>query len=468
MLEEPISPLTFLSISAIITTISLFFCGIPICIQIYRRNSAKDISGFPFLMGFLGGSFWLRYGFLKSDLTMITVNVVGVTLMIFYLMFYFYYSQPKTNFLIVFSIIVIMLGLVDVYKIESLQPLGFVSMTFNILNFGAPLAGLNVVLRNRSCSTLPLPLCIANLLVSSQWCLYGIYVRDIYVIIPNSAGILLACVQISLFLVLPPNDRSHAPLAKCCPCVLDLEKGEILESENSSRQRRRKGHQKKAKRIHSKLPCKKLLERHYIIDSRVIPASRAACIEYFRGGYGRPFDASFGSVNSRSTADSWLTNSLSRVSSISHPDLFNSEIYKEAHNNGARNKIVVEVLTNDEMQQQQQHHKRHHCHSNCGGSLLHSRTSMYISQEQPSTSQIYSNNQQQDEGFASSSAALSISSRPTIGFDTAEYSGENGLRMLNGDKQLLTESDPGGGNYLLCRTLSAPDLQQIMERTFRS
>nr|CAD2147034.1 unnamed protein product [Meloidogyne enterolobii] len=431
MLEEPISPLTFLSISAIITTISLFFCGIPICIQIYRRNSAKDISGFPFLMGFLGGSFWLRYGFLKSDLTMITVNVS-----------------------IVFSIIVIMLGLVDVYKLESLQPLGFVSMTFNILNFGAPLAGLNVVLRNRSCSTLPLPLCIANLLVSSQWCLYGIYVRDIYVIIPNSAGILLACVQISLFLVLPPNERSHAPLAKCCPCVLDLEKGEILESENSSRQRRRKGHQKKAKRIHSKLPCKKLLERHYIIDSRVIPASRAACIEYFRGGYGRPFDASFGSVNSRSTADSWLTNSLSRVSSISHPDLFNSEIYKDAHNNGARNRIVVEVLTNDEMQQQQQHHKRHHCHSNCG--------------EQPSTSQIYSNNQQQDEGFASSSAALSISSRPTIGFDTAEYSGENGLRMLNGDKQLLTESDPGGGNYLLCRTLSAPDLQQIMERTFRS
>lgn len=473
MLEEPISPLTFLSISAIITTISLFFCGIPICIQIYRRNSTKDISGFPFLMGFLGGSFWLRYGFLKSDLTMITVNVVGVTLMIFYLLFYFYYSQPKTNFIIqmsiVFSIIVIMLALVDIYKLESLQPLGFVSMTFNILNFGAPLAGLNVVLRNRSCSTLPLPLCIANLLVSSQWCLYGIYVRDIYVIIPNSAGILLACVQISLFLVLPPNEGSHAPLAKCCSCVLDLEKGEILENENGSRHRRRKGHQKKGKRIHSKLPCKKLFERHYIIDRRVIPPSRAACIEYFRGGYGRPFDASFGSVNSRSTADSWLTNSLSRVSSISHPDLFNSEIYNEAQN-GAKNKIVVEILTNDEMQQQQKQHKsshqRHHCHLNCGGSLLRSRTSMLVGE--PSTSQIYSNNQQQDEGFASSSAALSISSRPTIGFDTTEYSGENGLRMLNDDRQLLTESDPGGGNYLLCRTLSAPDLQQIMERTIRS
>lgn len=73
---------------------------------------------------------------------------------------------------------------------------------------------------------------------------------------------------------------------------------------------------------------------------------RTACIEYFRGGYGRPFDNSFGSFNSRSTADSWLTNSLSRVSSISHPDLFNSEIYNDIQN-GASNKRVIEVLTND-------------------------------------------------------------------------------------------------------------------------
>ncbi|KAF7624812.1 hypothetical protein Mgra_00009914 [Meloidogyne graminicola] len=462
MIDDPFSPLTILSITAIITTISLFFCGIPICIQIYNRKSTKDISGFPFLMGFLGGSFWLRYGFLKSDLTMIIVNVVGVTLMMIYMFFYLYYSKPKTNFIIqmslVFTIITVMLLFVYIYKLDSLKPLGFISMTFNILNFGAPLAGLNVVLRNRCCSTLPLPLCIANLLVSSQWCLYGVLVKDIFIIIPNGAGILLACVQMSLFLVLPPREGSHAPLAKCCPIILDLEKGEILDNENvNQRHRHRNGHKKKGKHVHPKLPCKKILERHYIIDRRVVPASRTACIEYFRGGYGRPFDNSFGSFNSRSTADSWLTNSLSRVSSISHPDLFNSEIYNDIQN-GASNKRVIEVLTNDEMQQQQKStNQRHRCHLNCGGSLLRSRISMLVEEPQ-CTSQINS----QDEGFVSSSAALSISSRPTTSSTTNEYFGINGSRMLNNDRRLLTESDPGGGNYLLCRSLSAPDLQQII------
>jgi hypothetical protein len=103
-------------------------------------------------------------------------------------------------------------------------------------------------------------------------------------------------------------------------------------------------------------------------------------------------------------------------------------------------------------QHQNSSNKRHDhkCHLNCGGSLLRSRTSMLAGE--PSVSQICSNNKQIDEGFASSSAAVLLSSRPTIGFDTTEYLEENGFRtLLNDDRQHLTESDPGGGNYLLCR-----------------
>ncbi|KAK6015369.1 mtN3/saliva family protein [Ostertagia ostertagi] len=67
--------LQILSCSAILTTVCLFLCGIPICIEIIRRKGTQDISGIPFLMGFIGGSFWLRYGFLKDDSVMIIVNV---------------------------------------------------------------------------------------------------------------------------------------------------------------------------------------------------------------------------------------------------------------------------------------------------------------------------------------------------------------------------------------------------------
>lgn len=56
-------------------------------------------------------------------------------------------------------------------------------MTLNTADFAAPLAGLRVVIRRRATSTLPLPLCIANFMVSSEWFLYGLLVKDFYLIV---------------------------------------------------------------------------------------------------------------------------------------------------------------------------------------------------------------------------------------------------------------------------------------------
>uniref|UniRef100_A0A7E4V2F6 Sugar transporter SWEET1 n=1 Tax=Panagrellus redivivus TaxID=6233 RepID=A0A7E4V2F6_PANRE len=219
-ISEPLTFLSVLSISAIITTVSLFFCGIPICIEILRRKDTDEISGFPFIMGFLGGSFWLRYGLLKYDVTMITVNVVGVSLMFIYMLFYVYFTKEKGFILMelctVGALIGMMVTLVEIYGLAMIDILGFVCMSFNILNFGAPLAGVKVVLRKKCCDSLPLPLCTANLLVSSQWAVYGVLVNDIYIIIPNSAGVFLAAMQLSLFLIFPRKVGSKALLSYCC------------------------------------------------------------------------------------------------------------------------------------------------------------------------------------------------------------------------------------------------------------
>ncbi|KAJ1348093.1 hypothetical protein KIN20_003319 [Parelaphostrongylus tenuis] len=222
--------LQILSCSAIITTIALFLCGIPICFEIMRRKGTTDISGVPFLMGALGGSFWLRYGLLKLDYTMIIVNVVGVTLFTIYCLFYLAYSKPKWRFgiklCLVASVIATMIILVAWRP--NMDYLGLACMTFNIINFGAPLAGLGVVLRKRCCDTVPLPMCIANLLVSSQWFLYGNIVRDAYIMVPNGIGMALAVIQLSLFVIFPrrENGKSVASrMARFCCTSADVEKG---------------------------------------------------------------------------------------------------------------------------------------------------------------------------------------------------------------------------------------------------
>ena len=136
------------------------------------------------------GAFWLRYGFLKEDFTMITVNAVGVTLMTIYTIFYIYFTKEKGFILLEFFTVIGLIGimsiLVQIYGWAIINFLGFVCMSFNIVNFGAPLAGMRVVLRKKCCDSLPLPLCTANLLVSTQWFIYGFLVNDIYIIVSNN------------------------------------------------------------------------------------------------------------------------------------------------------------------------------------------------------------------------------------------------------------------------------------------
>ncbi|EFO19347.2 hypothetical protein LOAG_09148 [Loa loa] len=228
-----------LSVSAFITTVSLFFCGIPICVSIWKRQSTKDISAVPFLMGVLGAVYWLRYGLMKMDYTMIAVNVFAATLMSLYLIFYYFMTKKKLWISIevcaVIFLISLMLLLVQIYEHDIFHPLGFTCMTFNILNFGAPLAGLKVVLRQRSCETLPLPMCIANLFVSSQWALYGLLVSDVYIITPNAIGMLLAMIQIGLFLIFPMKQGRLSPVQRCFnPSCCAMAASSFSSEENGS------------------------------------------------------------------------------------------------------------------------------------------------------------------------------------------------------------------------------------------
>ncbi|VDN51452.1 unnamed protein product, partial [Dracunculus medinensis] len=191
-----------------------FFTYSPICRNIWKRGGTKDISYTPFLMGLIGASFWFRYGLLKMDYTMIMVNIVAVILYSIYSIFYLYMSKEKMIACLLIIIVIFSISLmaffVQFYGIRTIDILGFTCMMLNIINFGSPLAGLRVVLKRYSCDTLPLPLCIGNLFVSTEWCMYGILVRDIYIIIPNAVGALLGLVQLSLFLLFPIKQGEKA------------------------------------------------------------------------------------------------------------------------------------------------------------------------------------------------------------------------------------------------------------------
>uniref|UniRef100_A0AC35U7J6 Sugar transporter SWEET1 n=1 Tax=Rhabditophanes sp. KR3021 TaxID=114890 RepID=A0AC35U7J6_9BILA len=229
--------LNVLSLLAFLTTVALFFCGTAICRQIWRRQDTAEISGAPFLMGVLGGTCWLAYGYLKPDNTVLCVTSVQCVMYVFYSLFYWFMTKDKLwiTFQIgaIYSICGSLIAAVYFFGHKVYHPLGIVCVTLNAMDFGAPLAGIHVVLRKRATATLPLPLCIANFLVSTEWFLYGLLKEDLYIIVPNGIGSFLSTLQIIVFLVLPRKHGRQIPIIaafKWLTCQKDSGKVEDIET----------------------------------------------------------------------------------------------------------------------------------------------------------------------------------------------------------------------------------------------
>ncbi|KRY16822.1 Sugar transporter SWEET1 [Trichinella patagoniensis] len=206
--------LDLLSISATFSTIGMFLVGIPMCKSIIRKKSSEGVSPVPFAMCAVSCFFWLQYGILKHDRTIVLINLVGFILQVLYYAVLYSHSKQKNFINLIMLAGILACSALQYYLMKStnhnttLNNLGKMCLVLNVLNFASPLAVLKEVIKTKSCECLPLPLCAANLIVAAQWFLYGLLVSDPYIKIPNMIGIALAVFQLSLFFIFP-KERAH-------------------------------------------------------------------------------------------------------------------------------------------------------------------------------------------------------------------------------------------------------------------
>ena len=62
--------------------------------------------------------------------------------------------------------------------------------------YGAPLSVMWEVVRTKSVEFMPLPLSAMSFLNSAVWSLYGFYVQDTYIGMPNNLGTVLTVAQV--------------------------------------------------------------------------------------------------------------------------------------------------------------------------------------------------------------------------------------------------------------------------------
>lgn len=214
MILSSYSTQDIVSAVATFSTIAFFFTGIDICLKIKRKGSTNGLSMFPFVACTVCSVLWLRYGLLKTDMTLIYVNAAGAFIEFLYVLYFYSHADEKKPLhrMLLGATCILFATLVYIkYLAEDVETakyhLGLLCTFGAVINFGAPLASIAEVLRTKSTECLALPLCLANFVVALEWFIYGVIIHDSFVKIPNVLGSMLGVAQLSLFVVYPRTEN---------------------------------------------------------------------------------------------------------------------------------------------------------------------------------------------------------------------------------------------------------------------
>ena len=148
---------------------------------------------------------WANYGLKKDRFLQYFPNGLGgfITL-IFITIFLIYLADKKIGLSLLFTtclaIVVSGLGLLF-FLVVDVDVTGTIAMVFNVLMFAAPGEKMYTVCKTGNYELIPIWSTIGAAACSGCWLMYGVYVADFKIIIPNALGVLCAFIQALVFII---------------------------------------------------------------------------------------------------------------------------------------------------------------------------------------------------------------------------------------------------------------------------
>ncbi|KAM6910002.1 sugar transporter SWEET1 [Xenentodon cancila] len=198
--------LQLLSWACIVFTVGMFSTGLTDLKKMRESKSADNIQFLPFLTTCLNNLGWLFYGVLKSDKTIISVNIIGALLQILYIVVYFHYTKQKrlVTLQTIAAVAVLFLGWLyfTTFLTEGdsrLSQLGLTCSVVTVSMYLSPLIDLVEIVRTGNVQCLSFPLTVATFFTSNSWVFYGLKLNDYYIMVPNTPGIFTSLIRFYLF-----------------------------------------------------------------------------------------------------------------------------------------------------------------------------------------------------------------------------------------------------------------------------
>ena len=151
--------------------------AIKTALQIVADKSVGPLSAFPFVSLLTNCVIWSYYGLLKSDMTVLVPNALGVLTGAGCVVGYHRFAKQKPISMYAVSAALIAFSSLLAFQ-GNYQLLGSLGCVVAVILTGSPLVTLRTVIKDKSTAALPLFTSTAGWLNSCSWSLYGFLVAN--------------------------------------------------------------------------------------------------------------------------------------------------------------------------------------------------------------------------------------------------------------------------------------------------
>ncbi|XP_078428291.1 bidirectional sugar transporter SWEET4-like [Wolffia australiana] len=196
-----------------IISLALFLSPLPTFVTICRRKTVERFSAAPYLAALLNCLLWVLYGLPwvhPHSPLILTINGAGTAIELAYVILFLVHSEGHKRRRIAAAFLAELLFVAAATAVVLNLPLdhhdrslfvGCLCVVFGALMYAAPLSVMKLVIKTRSVEFLPLGLSVASFANGLCWTCYALIGFDLFIIIPNGVGVILAAVQLVLHAV---------------------------------------------------------------------------------------------------------------------------------------------------------------------------------------------------------------------------------------------------------------------------
>lgn len=200
--------------------------GIPKIREIDRTGVMGDMNPFPFISLLLNNVCWLTYSLMGiRDYWVFASNAPGFIMSCYCILVCHRYASTQLKnamelalFGVVAASLVLVLFAGVVYPVDITNPaanatrnrvLGFLADSALVIFYASPLAAVKKVIDEKDASSIHWPLALASMVNSVLWTVFGLAVKDYFIMAPNFFGVAFASFQLFLILVFKDSKKNR-------------------------------------------------------------------------------------------------------------------------------------------------------------------------------------------------------------------------------------------------------------------